>query len=80
MLNINNIGLLQYKTVTVATLIPSLNFFAQQVSPPNARSGPQGLILCLSMAKLLAVDNVCRHKKVQCGLWFTESKLSIIVH
>jgi len=63
MLNINNIGLLQYKTVKVATLITSLNFFAQQMSPPNAHSGPQGLIVCLSLAKLLAVDNVCSHRK-----------------
>lgn len=71
MLNISNIGLLQHKTVKVATLIPTLNLFAQQVSPPNARSGPQGLNVCLSLAKLLAVDNVCRHRK---------SAMCLVVH
>ena len=61
--NISNIRLMRYKTVKLATLIPTLNFFAQQVSPPNTHSGPQGLNECLSLAKLLAVDNVCRHRK-----------------
>jgi len=63
MLNINNIGLLRYETVKVATLIASFSFFAQQMSPPNAHSGPQVLSVCLSLAKLLAVDNVYRHTK-----------------
>jgi len=69
MLNINIIELLWYKTVKVATLIPSHNFFAQQVSPPNAHSGSQGLSVsvCLSLAKLLAVDNVYgRRKSTMC--------------
>jgi len=85
MLNINVIELLWYKTVKVATLIPSHNFFAQQVSPPNAHSGSQGLSVsvCLSVCRwrscllLIMFTDV---EKVQCVLWFAESKLLISVH
>jgi len=33
--------------VEVAKLIPPLDFFTQQVFPPNVCSGPQGFNVCL---------------------------------
>jgi len=52
MLNGSNIGLVRYKTVTMATLGSHSNifFFTHQVSPPNTRSRSKYLSARLTVA------------------------------
>jgi len=66
MLNINNIGLMLYQTVQVATLdcITQINFFTSQVSPPHARSRWWHLCVCSTVVGAIAhCSNVYKQGK-----------------
>ena len=52
MLTVNNIELLQCKTLKVATLNSVTQFFTHQVSPPNAHSRSQGLSHCSTVGTI----------------------------